>query len=220
MNDFDNLHLVTAVDLSNDQPVDGKPVYHFVYASVLYGTLFAIYAKFKTEFNDAHDNCTISGVNLKLLNYQGVVNIGFTAHVMVHRPGSEVEKGKEMDEIFFGVQMGGSAEKDFTFPDAIEVGSKNHFPLKFSRLLYPMAGFEFDRERRDAQNVLEELPRQIPNTPYFDTEFQYRNGTGYYDSVLRPGMVEYDNLSIESLISCESGLAFPRCHQSLVNLFY
>ena len=48
MEHFEKKHLVTSVDLGYFENEE-KPVYHFIYGSQLYETLFGVFAKFQLE---------------------------------------------------------------------------------------------------------------------------------------------------------------------------
>src|SRR5689334_20081329 len=75
-NKLDDLDLITTADL-NAEPARGKELYHFIYASQLYGTFFGIYANFAGD-KTASGDYQINKITLRLVNYKGAVNIGFT----------------------------------------------------------------------------------------------------------------------------------------------
>jgi hypothetical protein len=201
-----NLDLIVSVDLNHD--ADGTPVYQFVYGSQLYATLFGVFAKFAGA-KDANAYY-VHTVSLKLLNYQGAVNIGFTEHTLRYK----VELG--IPSITFGVQ-GTSVvlTKEFKFTSPIKVEKGQRFFLVFNRILYPMPNFGVSPQTSIPGS---QRPNAIPHTPCFDSEFHYRNGEQYYDNVLRPGMFRYEGISMEE--DDDKFMPSGRCHKSDVTLFY
>ena len=71
---FTNAVPCTTVDLNLKQWAK-NPAEQLVYASSLYGTLFAVYATFDTE--ESGDERILKLMHLRLYNYKGFVNIGF-----------------------------------------------------------------------------------------------------------------------------------------------
>lgn len=211
MNTVTNMDLVTCLDLSNAGPEE-KPVYQFVYGSELYQTLFGIFARFKvTESPKGYYN--LNELSLVLLNYQGIINLGFKG-ALTHKIESNAD-GEDCHFIDFGVQ-GCSTKLDhwmrFVETDPVVVKKGDRFRITFRRELHPLPGFEFDVNART--NPTQALGSEVPALTLFDTEFQARNGTAYYDQPLRPGM--------HGAPKPPAGYKFPspRCYQSDVNLYY
>ncbi len=210
MQNFEDQELGTSVNLGYGQ-ADKESVYHFLYGSELYGTLFGVFGRFHFDRSADGDLCRIKKVSLKLLNYRGNVNIGFSRH----SPYYDGEKN-----VYFGVKGTRKSYKNkYSFKSPIEIKKGERFPLVFNRILYPLPGFNFNVGKWNSSDYSEPIEGDIPRTRVFDSEFYYRNGIDHYKRILRPGMVGYDGLSIESL---EEGQQFPspRCHHSFVNLFF
>src|SRR6266496_6182820 len=80
---IDDFEYSCGVNLNyTEAEIDGKkkPVYHFVYASQLYGTIFGIYAKFEPDPEYKGKNYAIKTISFKLINYKGSINIGLTGN--------------------------------------------------------------------------------------------------------------------------------------------
>ena len=219
--DWNKKDLVTCVELNytkpdadaqNDSNVALDGVYHFIYGSQLYGTLFGVYGKFTYDISKDKSVCYVNGVDLQLLNYEGVMNIGFCAMSANDIPGDANEKR----HYYFGVK-GTSLDHSIyvTFPDPIKLDNGIHTRIKFCRVLYPLDGF--DTKPKTSTNL---QLGEIPNSECFDTEFHYRSGIDYYNNVLRPGMAGYKvrKSSRESIRT--NILVSVRCHESNVNLLY
>lgn len=206
--DWEKTDLVTCVELNYkepDNPSSYNDVYHFIYASELYGTLFGIVGK----FTFSKETLKVTGVDLQLLNYKGVMNMGFC----FLRSG-DVPASRKLEDIYFGVQ-GGSLTPNIYIPITDpETGQPSEIQLEkgirkrlvFNRILYPLNGF--DHEIGSSPD--EKLSIPIPNSQFFDTEFKYRDGIDYYSQQVRFGMTGFE----------EYNLITKRCVQSNVNLLY
>jgi hypothetical protein len=207
MSTITNLDLVTAFDLSNPGP-DSKPVYQFVYGSQSYGTLFGVFARFMADMKSDGSGCDLKSISLRLLNYQGIINIGFVGKISYSATGPD-------PVIQFGVQgMNTKTENDMAFANPVTVKKGQRLRMIFQRTLHPLPGFTVDAPTRSQRNPADELTEEIPNLTYFDTEFQYRNGTGYFDTPLYPGMYGAQQAG--------AGVRFPsaRCAEGIVNLYF
>ncbi|RIV72105.1 hypothetical protein [Flagellimonas aequoris] len=208
MEHFEKKHLVTSVDLGYFENEE-KPVYHFIYGSQLYETLFGVFAKFQLETVNEGESYLLKKLTILLMNYQGTINLGFTSHKL-HFDGNH--------NVYFAVRGGRKRfKKDLNFEKPIELKKGERFPLIFNRILYPLPGFSFDIDERNSRDNSKPLKVKIPRTRIFDTEFQYRNGVDYYDKELRPGMLGFNGISMESLKNSHP-FPSPRCHQSNVSL--
>lgn len=210
-----NIELVTCVDVRNvtTSGPNPKPVFQFLYASQLYGTLFAIYGQF-TSKTLPDGSREVESVKLMLVNYQGVLNIGFTNHPLYY-------DGTAEQRLYFGVRGACSVNEkpEFKFNPSLKIPAGGHFRLRLARILYPLTDFEFvPSDRQPLKDIDQELSKPIPQSQHFDTEFQYRSGAGFYDHALKPGLVEHSGLSIEKLIK-DGPLVSFRCHEGQVNLF-
>ncbi len=210
MLNVENLDFVTCVNLnhiSTPNP-DGKQppriVYHGIYASQLYGTLFAIYGKFLLD--DAKVPNVVRGIHLKLLNYKGVLNLGFP------KKSTEVDLIASKNVIDFDVQAAvQNYEMEVKFSKLLEVPKSEFVRLTFNRNLLALKDFEPDFNNQSNLGELKK-PRKspIPVAPYFDTEFQYRDGIDHYDQIVRDGMEAKKSIEVFSF----------RCVQSIVNVVY
>lgn len=202
--------LIASFDLNNTGTAD-DPVYQFVYASQVYGTLFGMYAKFK--ITDLGDKCRLDEMTLELLNYEGVLNIGFSPHDV------QIEIGKEI-RIFFGV-MGASLDYEKVVPitQNMIVDKGSFLQVNFCRILYPLADFAGHIDPSPDRDVHSVLKDPIPVSTLFDTEFQQRSGLDYFNNPLRPGMAGYDHFSLGNAKDSVK-IASIRCTQSIVNLLF
>lgn len=199
MADFNQIKLATTVDLNYE--FDGnKPVYHLIYASQLYGSVFAIYGRF--EGNKNENSYSVTKITLALLNYKGIINIGFTENDF------RWENIQGEDNFFFGVR-GTSIKVDHPvlIENPLVVRKGIALPLILNRTIYPLPGFEDYLNEGPGQQTV--VP---PILPFFDTEFNDRDGLDFYNQDLKPGMLGYDG--------SYSLIASPRCIQSNLRLIY
>jgi hypothetical protein len=206
-NDIEELEFVTSVNMRYYKSDGNKPkrVYHGVYASQVYGTMFAIYGYFRSPKNQPKNCCLVSGVNLRLLNYKGVVNIGFP-----DTKGDAITNGDDII-IDFNIQgLRTNDEMEITFSHPIEFRKPGRKRIIFNRKLIPLPHFEVDQKNQDNLSKLKRpRPSSVPATPCFDTEFHYRDGVDYYDAIIRDGMAGV----------VREAFSF-RCVQSNVDLVY
>jgi hypothetical protein len=208
MNNIEKLELVTSVELSNAGTIQ-EPVFHFIYGSQLYGTLFTIYARFEGKEIDNGGGFRASKISMKLINYKGPLNIGFTDEDLEWREDGGIPY------IDFHV-MGESTTyvKDF-FPEPFIVRKGTRSLIIFNRILDPMPKFRkyFD-SRLNSDGTLDNssslLNSEPPSCQFFDSEFNERDGMDLYNRDLKPGMLGYD----------EVGLVGNRCNTSNVNLYF
>ncbi len=211
MSNFDNLDLVTSVELRNTGTL-AKPVYHFIYASQLYGTLFGIYGRFEGIEINSGGAYQIEKISLKLLNYKGVINIGFTNDSL----GWNLIDDNNGSMDFHIIGMSTDIDKQFTFTKPLIVTKGIRFGLVFNRILVPMNGFERGSfgPPEDASGRLRQAP---PTSPYFDTEFNERDGVDFYNRELKQGLLGYSPPSGQTQ---QYTLVSPRCIESNVSLIY
>lgn len=205
----DSRNLVVTVDVSLTEPTD---VYQFVYGSQLYGTLFGVFAKFTARKSKEKNVYHVTAFSLKLLNYQGVINIGFESNEAVYKQEKKNERSIE-----FNVQ--GTSRilktKEAKIEPLIEIKQGQPIPITFNRMLYPLPGFDKVR-RMPVPGTQRSSKDKLPELSYFDTEFHYRNGEDCYDQILRPGMLGYQDPDPKTNLTLPSG----RCHKSDVNLYF
>jgi hypothetical protein len=215
--------LLSTVDLNNSSFTDATgaavPVWQFVYGSQLYQTLFAVYANFRTTAAPG-GGLLVHDVRLKLINYQGVLNIGFIDEKEpVHRP--------DLKKLYFGVR-GGSALTEITCPFVnsatppvptpltVKTGTANAHPLTFCRMLYPLEPFHFPLGSRAPYE--KEVQAGVPNVSVFDTEFQARSGYDYFNEPDRAGMYNHNGHDLEHIRNGGAPLGSPRCHEGVAKL--
>lgn len=196
MQPIQDLELITSVDLAY-KSLDERPVYHFVYASQLYGTLFAVYGSFSGQDNGS--SFTVNSVTLRLINYKGVINIGFHGQPQFQK-----------DNINFGViALSNNEEVVVPILPAINVAKGGQVPLTFSRILHPLNAFSAHQTSPAGQ-----LSSAPPTTPVFDSEFYERDGVDFFKSELREGMHGFPSQPSGQRMS----IVGPRCRQGNVSL--
>ncbi|MBS1486766.1 MAG: hypothetical protein JST43_04190 [Bacteroidetes bacterium] len=198
--DWNKTDLVTCVDLNHTTPTDKKEfdeVYHFLYASQAYQTLFAVYGKFDFSAEDMK----VKGVDLQLLNYQGLINVGFC-----DVSASDIPKDSKTGDFFFGIQGGSQIRnmylpvidyQDNNQPTALQLKKGKATRIMFTRVLYQMDGFDKLDSNKLQKSVL------------FDTEFYSRTGTEWFANARHPGMT-----------GAPKSVVTKRCWQSAVNLIH
>ncbi|WP_405411727.1 hypothetical protein [Maribacter sp. Asnod1-A12] len=217
--------IMTSVDLTHN-PTEA---YHFLYASQLYNTLFAVYGKFNYKEKSSSENqtITIDNIDFKLINYKGNVNIGFSdtmkdnkVYNTLHLPSNSINLGS--DAIYFEVQaLTGKLEATVKLFEPIVIRKGDNHNLKFNRLLVPIDGLRFDSNNKDYSLQDPKGNCYDEREGVFDSEFKYRDGLTYFDKQPQQGV--YSNpLTLDILKSEElnSNIASPRCHQSNVYLVY
>jgi hypothetical protein len=208
---------VTAFDLAFEGTDDTLTCYQFLYGSQLYGTLFGVYGRFGGQRSADGDTYYIESLELKLVNYQGVVNIGFIDDPVFEEELKET--GESEMNIYFAVQ-GTSIllTKYVNFDEPIEIKKPHRIPIFFNRILVPLPGFNSSNEHRDPRQTIGD----VPVLPFFDSEFHYRNGTEYYENVLRPGMLGYEPQAImaPSISTITWKMPSGRCHRSKVIVYF
>jgi hypothetical protein len=221
INQFDNLELVTMVN-PTCQLENGKSVFQFLYASQLYGTTFAVYGRFNHAPMAAGDNeCKLQSLELKLLNYRGVINLGFVEERPTHRVD---EANPDQYIIEFKVQaFKPGRDQKVDFNQAISIPKGKNVRFTFNRILLPMEGFEDGSNNANDVNVVMNTTDDRLNKGYFDTEFMDRSGTEYYYQPLVPGL-ENSRMSNQGTNNNKEVnralIVSHRCHQSNVNLYF
>ena len=205
---YQDFEFVTSVDLNYaEAKIDKKtkPVCHFLYASQLYGTLFAIYGQFVGVKHE--DGFAIKELSMKLLNYKGVINIGFTKDKLVWK------KVGNKDNLYFVVQgLSTTVVKNFIFPKPVVIKKGERFPITFNRLLRPLPDFEKYLVKRNGSTASGLIKGEPPLVPLFDSEFNDRDGIDFYDNEIKPGMFRGSKLGPEA--------AGWRCNNSTVSLYF
>lgn len=221
---FDDHDFVTCVHLnhkiypaSESGEKNDKVVYHGIYVSQLYGTMFAIYGSFDIREDRGNACCYLTRINLKLLNYKGLVNLGFYQESMVVNSEGPNKEKKEVKKITIPIQaLSGKYQMEIILNPPIKVQHGTFERIVFERLLYPINGFGVDPAGQTNIHIVKEVkggavnPTPIPDLPYFDTEFHYRDGVDYYDQLLLPGKKGYRKPGVFSV----------RCIHSNVNIAY
>lgn len=139
-------------------PFDDKH-YQEVYASQIYGTFFAVFAK----FNDAKksgDMCLLSQIDLKVVNYKGVLDIG----IVKVKNLDDIESEPSVKRLELEMRaMNPEAKQnipEYEMNFEIQASFKKGDVIRFERSL---------RELHDAKDVALEHG-------LFDSEFYYREG--------------------------------------------
>lgn len=220
-NQFDNLELVTTVN-PTCQTENGKSVFQFLYASQLYGTTFAVYGRFNHAPMAINDNeCKLQSLELKLLNYRGVINLGFVEERPTHRVD---EANPDQYIIEFKVQaFKPKRDQKVDFNQAISIPKGKNVRFTFNRILLPMEGFEDGSNNANDINVVRNMSDERLNKEYFDTEFMDRSGTEYYHKPLVPGLENSTMTNQGANNNKQVNRIFivsHRCHQSNVNLYF
>ncbi len=220
--DTSTLYLVS-VDLGYKDP-KGRRARHFVYGSQVYDTMFGIFATFDGKESD--DAFTLEKISFELINFRGIINIGFAKEdeVIYGKVPKQFEKlaNAEMkNNVFFFLQgLSLDRQKTLTLDKPIEVAKGQRFPLTLNRALYPLP--ETNGGEPDGKTIV--AKGRTPNDRFFDSEFYYRNGVDYYDQVLRPGLFFPRKATTNGAkAEIEPGpLDMPslRCHTGNVNLYY
>lgn len=202
-----NLDLVTAVDLNYVENSKGKPVYHFIYSSQLYGTMFAVYAKFSGKEVKARkaNAFEIQAISMRILNYRGCLNVGFTGHLLT-------EEVKPDIGITVGFTVKGACtvfEKDAPLKRPITVEKGKRQLVTFLRNVFPLPDYEgYLDERGDEKSKLL-TGIEPPVSPWFDTEFNDRDGVDLYNTHYKEGMH-----------GAPHRIVGFRCNSSRVNFYY
>lgn len=243
------MELVTCVDLEYKKKGD-KPVYQFIYASELYGTMFAIYAKFEYSQVTLPDGpaVQIDKIDFQLVNYKGSFNIGFTGHRVQCEKAINTKTGEEFYNVFFIVRGASAtfdtnldysrteqdeAEKEKTekikipglYKDVMQVKKEKPLLVVFNRILIPLPDFQSYFDERDSSRPtstpLDNM--EPPVTTIFDTEFNDRDGSDFYNRELKPGFPGYEKNGHKinpGLPGLKFYAAAHRCNTSNVNLIF
>lgn len=145
--------------------------YQSAYSTQLYGTFFSIYLKLKTSEKGNH--YVIEELNLKLINYKGVIDLGIEDAVLeyVLADSQYPELWKKL-ALRVAVKAGSSNNRDFP----VSVSDKSNKIVKngtidFERYVKPMHGGD--------------RPYQALCNGLFDSEFYYREGLFENDEAKR-----------------------------------
>jgi len=207
-------NFIMSLDLQNlviqNDPGPNKPVEHFVYASSLYGTTFGVFCKILGD-KKGEDSFHVNALQLRIINYAGVINIGFmTGDVKPHNAYDPEKKS-----VYFAVQGANLYTELKIDTKELVIAKDAPVTLTFNRILYPLTDFIAIND--NVKDRTKQSSDPVPPTTLFDTEFNYRNGVDLYYNLLRPGMrgfVEPEETALQNL------LPSPRCHQSFVRLIF
>jgi hypothetical protein len=216
-----DLEMITTVDLrtlvTQDNPA--KEVHQFVYASQLYGSLFALYSCIKpSEVVSTPTGCEVKNIDLNLFNYQGALNIGFTEEAPL------CFKKDSIYYVIFGVRALSSL-RSAPVTCNIPVSSATPTRVKFFRFLYRT--LEFAGVDETTIDDFGTLKNPLPDASVFDSEFYSRSGADSFVNKPRPGLtnetlqqIKKDILDGKLEVNNNKRVASPRCTQSDVNLIY
>lgn len=214
MSNLRDLELVTSVDLSYASSRMGMPAYHFIYASQLYGTMFAIYGKFEgREVNINQEKAfQIDQASFKLVNYKGCINMGFAGGFSLLKESGNNGVDYRID---FSVRGASSIVDDvfhFGEDESLIVKRGECVQTLFVRTLLPLPDFERYLDKRENANGKQdpwELDDEPPITQFFDSEFNYKDGAYLYNQPIKPG-----------LFDPRIPAAGRRCNESRVNFIF
>lgn len=233
---LEDSYLVGCVDLNNCDFIEvtdnqgkktKKEVYQAIFASQVYGTFFVIYGKFLTDKTSKAGCCFVRGVKMKLVNYKGLINMGFTKRKITTNTLSAAANGKKSKgsknlqvtkaiKVEFEVRgFNTNYEMEIEFTKPIDVSEGTFKEIEFQKKLIALSkSFAIQPDSQDTiSNALKKpLLQSIPNEPFFDTEFHERDGVDYYDNILHPGMDGYREFGKEAFTI--------RCITSKVNMVY
>jgi len=186
--DIKDLDIVSTVEVDNTD-TNGRPVYHALYASQLYGTFFGVFGQFLLEPippGGTDDTRKVKSLHLRVLNLQGVLNIGFSTYDPTF---DEVTNDDGTKKLVINMGVRGASriqEKTLTFKDKLPLQLKKgkRLRIELGRLLFPMTGVEVGPGTNPSQQL--NTPNQ--EDPYFDSEFHYRNGVDHSYQAGRIGM--------------------------------
>lgn len=207
---LDQIELITSVDLNYRQGNSGKPVYHSVYGSSVYDSLFGIFAKF--DGAQAGNAFEVTKIHFKIVNYSGNFTIGFHSAPEINDDNSVVTlniRGMSVDD-----------EEELSPKNKLTIQKGVPYRIVFERLLHPLLPSKFPT-RKPGEDISQRIQGEVPHEPVFDSEFYHRNGVDYYHRELRPGHVGHKETGTGNNKST-SGILWPspRCTQSDVNLIF
>ena len=204
---------IVSVDLGYNG-TSGQRVHHFLYASQVYDTMFGIFGIFDGKEIDGA--FVIEKISLELVNYRGLINVGFTEDPLTYGKAPEQLSKQPFQEnsLYFFVQ-GTSliTNKDLGLNDPIKVSKGQRQSLTFNRMLCPLP---------ETLAPLGDGPgSKTPHGNIFDSEFYYRNGVDFYRESPRPGQFN-PKAQAGNGEGNLNPVAMPslRCHQSNINLVY
>lgn len=212
MENSKHFDFMTSVDFTYKNQNGSRP-YHLLYGSQLYNTLFAIYGKFIFDLDATGAICYLQRIDFKLVNYKGTVNIGFAKE--------DILSNEAEDQLYVFVQgLRRKTIHGYAFKKPMEIERGNRCPLVINRILNPLKGETFDVDNVASRRITSrdyEMLDMDDGEKVFDNEFKYRDGLGYLDRPLQPGMLGYEK-SKETKDGKSYLLGSPRCHQSNVML--
>lgn len=132
------MEFITKLHLGEEKSLNH---YQCIYSSQLYGTFFSIFALVDADHTDGDDYYTLKGIDLKIVNYKGIVNIGIVGAELIDSTSTtngkgDVIKGKSL---LIGVKALEDTPKDV--PVVIETDSmefKIGSEILVERFLMPM----------------------------------------------------------------------------------
>jgi hypothetical protein len=225
MIDFENLDLITSVDLRNVEN-KGKSVYHLIYSSQLYGTIFDVYGKFEgdpititdgefegkeiTKTKGKIDAYRIERILMKLINYKGILNMGFSGKF-------QFDPNDTAKTFYFEVQGASTnIEEEFILEKETPLIIPKGEPVRlvFQRILIPLPGFQeilTGVGNSADSNQFGKLSDPPPVFPLFDSEYFERDGIDFYVND-KPGLGTRENAYFHS--------PGGRCQAASVSLIY
>lgn len=156
-------HIHTQLDLSKGNH------YQTIYATQLYGSFFDICGKFDCVLDESQAQYTISGADLKVIMYKGLLNLGVTRAILFEIPNAD---DPTINDAVLGIEV--QAAPDFNVLDAKEVQiesstvtlTKGKSQLFIRRVL----------KRIDDRPTSIKMHYGSMLENIFDEEFEYREG--------------------------------------------
>lgn len=132
-----------------------KEYYQAIYTSQSYGTFYVVYAEFTTE--EDNDNYYVKNINLKLVNYKGLINLGIADATF--KP--ILDKDSVSRGALISLSVKAFENDNFTISNC---DVKHPFPKKNAQLLVNRNLVAMHADKSPLENGL------------FDEEFYYRDG--------------------------------------------
>lgn len=153
------------------------PRNQFIYGSNSYGTAYSVYAKFNVE-KETPDTVEVK-IELTLLNYKGIINLGFDKEV-------DFKYDKDKNELTFFITVKGLANNKVSKPEKTIVLKRNSMlKIVAVRNLLPLNSIENTKNPTVSDCYHEEV---------FDNEFYYRDGNFHHSRK------DFNNMDMEDSI--------------------
>lgn len=126
----------------------------FIYGSQSYSTSYAVYAKFNILTSNVSDEVIIQDITYRIINYKGVLNIGFQSEPIL-------SYDQKNGVINIAIDLIGASNNDLISKNYAMKINKNCLKLSVNRKLIPLNGGDGSVQFYNG---------------LFDSEFHYRDG--------------------------------------------